>query len=122
MSLSTLAPTLDTQESLSDNKKAKNKLEWRRCGVDDFTPEEAAFFSALDAALKAAHKNTFYKATRMANGAISVQNQHAYIGKIKLRGRKTWMQYMTGLYNAETAEDEPLEEYIRLLRFWVKTA
>lgn len=90
--------------------------------MDGLTPEEAAFFSALDAALKAARKDTLYKITRMANGAISVQNRQAYIGKIKLKGRKTWMQYTVGLYNTKTVEDEPLEEYIRLLKYWVKTA
>lgn len=90
--------------------------------MDTLTREEEAFFSALDAALRAGHKSPEYEVTRLANGAISVKNRHAYIGKIKLKGRKTWMQYMTGLYNAQTAEDEPLEEYIRLLKYWVKTA
>lgn len=31
------------------------------------------------------------------------------------------MQYMTNLYNAEVAENRPLEEYIRLLKYWVRT-
>lgn len=85
-------------------------------------PEEERFFSALEAALSAGHKNGAYKITRMADGAISVQSRHAYLGKIKLQGRKTWMQYMTGLYNAEQVEDAPLDEYVRLLKYWVKIA
>lgn len=88
--------------------------------MDNLTPDEGAFFYALESALRAAHKCTEYTATRQANGAISVRNRHAYLGKIKLHGRKTWMQYMTGLYDAEVAENEPLEEYIRLLKYWVK--
>lgn len=86
------------------------------------TPEEIVFFEALDTALHAAGKSTYYKATRMANGALSVQNRHAYIGKIKLCGKKTWMQYMAGTYTTKTAEGLPLEEYIDLLKYWVKTA
>ena len=86
------------------------------------TPDEMAFFAALDAALKAAKKSPSYEVTRMANGALSVRSRRAYLGKVKLQGRKTWMQYMTGTYTSQTAEDEPLEEYIRLLKYWVKIA
>ena len=32
------------------------------------------------------------------------------------------MQYMTSLYNAEVAENCSLEEYIQLLKYWVRTA
>lgn len=86
------------------------------------TPDEVAFLAALDAALKAAKKSPSYEVTRMANGALSVRSRRAYLGKVKLQGRKTWMQYMTGTYTSQTAEDEPLEEYIRLLKYWVKIA
>lgn len=65
--------------------------------------------------------STYMSLTRMANGAISVSTSSAYIGKIRLQGRKTWMQYMTSLYNAEVAENLPLEEYIQLLKYWVRT-
>ena len=86
------------------------------------TPEEERFFAAFYDALQNSRKSTFFKLTRMADGAISVRNDRAYIGKIKLHGRKTWMQYLTGLYDAEVVENLPLEEYIKLLRYWVKTA
>ena len=86
------------------------------------TPDEVAFLAALDAALKAAKKSPSYEVTRMANGALSVRSRRAYLGKVKLQGRKTWMQYMTGPLTSKTAEDEPLEEYIRLLKYWVKIA
>lgn len=86
------------------------------------TPEETAFFEALDATLCAANKSTFYTATRMADGALSVSSSKAYMGKIKLQGRKTWMQYMTGLYNSHTLEDASLEDYIQMLKYWAKSA
>ena len=64
------------------------------------TPDEVAFLAALDAALKAAKKSPSYEVTRMANGALSVRSRRAYLGKVKLQGRKTWMQYMTGTYTS----------------------
>jgi hypothetical protein len=89
----------------------------------EVTPEENAFFAALERELRAAHKSTYYHATRMANGAISVtSDRRVYLGKIKLQGKKTWMQYMTSLYDADSVEDEPLEAYMELVRYWVKAA
>ena len=87
-----------------------------------FTEDEKRFLSALEAALMAARKSPTVEVTRMSNKALSVRSRRAYLGKIKLQGRKTWMQYMTGLYNAEVAENLPLEEYIKLLKYWVRTA
>lgn len=87
-----------------------------------FTEDEKRFFEAFEAALIAAKKSPAVTVTRMANKALSVRSRRAYIGKIKLQGRKTWMQYMTGLYDAEVAENLPLEEYIKLLKYWVRTA
>ena len=80
-----------------------------------FTEDEKRFFDALEAALVAARKSPAVNITRMADKALSVRSRHGYLGKIKLQGRKTWMQYMTSLYNAEVAENRPLEEYIQLL-------
>lgn len=87
-----------------------------------FTEDEKRFLEALEAALTAAKKSPVVDVTRMANKAISVRSRHGYLGKIKLQGRKTWMQYMTSLYNAEVAENLPLEEYIKLLKYWVRAA
>lgn len=87
-----------------------------------FTEDEKRFLEALEAALTAARKSPAVQVTRMANKALFVRSRHGYMGKIKLQGRKTWMQYMTGLYNAEVAENQPLEEYIKLLKYWVRTA
>lgn len=77
-----------------------------------FTEDEKRFLDALEAALVAARKSPAVNITRMADKALSVRSRHGYLGKIKLQGRKTWMQYMTSLYNAEVAENRPLEEYM----------
>lgn len=87
-----------------------------------FTEDEKRFLEALEAALTAAKKSPVVDVTRMANKALSVRSRHGYLGKIKLQGRKTWMQYMTSLYNAEVAENLPFEEYIKLLKYWVRAA
>lgn len=89
-----------------------------------FTEDEKRFLDALEAALVAARKSPAVNIniTRMADKALSVRSRHGYLGKIKLQGRKTWMQYMTSLYNAEVAENRPLEEYIQLLKYWVRAA
>lgn len=87
-----------------------------------FTEDEKRFLEALEAALTAAKKSPVVDVTRMANKALSVRSRHGYLGKIKLQGRKTWTQYMTSLYNAEVAENLPLEEYIQLLKYWVRAA
>lgn len=85
------------------------------------TPDEERFFWAFEDALMGQGLSTYMSLTRMANGAISVSTCSAYIGKIKLQGRKTWMQYMTSLYNAEVEENLSLEGYIQLLKYWVRT-
>ena len=84
--------------------------------------DEARFLSALDAALISAKKSPTFSITRMSNGALSVSSSKAYLGKIKLQGRKTWMQYMISTYHSESAEDRTLDEYIGLLKYWVKPA
>ena len=86
------------------------------------TPDEEAFLAALEVALRrGGRKSTDLTISRMANGVLSVNSSRAYLGKIKLQGRRTWMQYMTR-NDAESIEDAPLEEYIHHLNFWVRSA
>lgn len=85
------------------------------------TPDEEAFLAALEVALRRGRKSTDLTISRMANGVLSVNSSRAYLGKIKLQGRRTWMQYMTR-NDAESIEDAPLEEYIHYLSFWVRSA
>lgn len=77
--------------------------------------------AALEAALRQGHKSVALTISRMANGALSVNSPRAYMGKIKLQGRKTWMQYIAR-NDAESIEGAPLEEYIHHLSFWVRSA
>lgn len=89
----------------------------------DATPEELAFLSALEGALKVAHKSPVYSVRRMSNKALEVRaaNYH-YLGKIKLQGRKTWMQYPKRGGDFDTLEDATLQEYIALLPRWARLA
>ena len=68
------------------------------------TPDEECFFWAFEDALMGQGLSTYMSLTRMANGAISVSTSSAYIGKIRLQGRKTWMQYMTKIGRASCRE------------------
>lgn len=85
------------------------------------TPDEEAILAALEAALRQGHKSVALTISRMANGALSVSSPRAYLGKVKLQGRKTWMQYIVR-NDAKSIEGVPLEEYIHHLNFWVRSA
>lgn len=85
------------------------------------SPEEQKFFDGFREALVAANKSPYFKTTRMGDGAISVQTYSVYLGKIKLQGKTTWMQYMTSTYNSKVAENESVERYIELTKYWVRT-
>ena len=85
------------------------------------TPDEEACLAALEAALRQGHKSAALTISRMANGALSVNSPRAYMGKIKLQGHKTWMQYIVR-NDAKSIEGAPLEEYIHHLNFWVRSA
>ena len=56
----------------------------------------------------------------MSNKSFSVQYSHYPIGKIKLNGRKTYMQVLTGLNGIKELSDLPLEGYISYIPQWVK--
>lgn len=85
------------------------------------TDIEAAFFLTFEALLKSRRKSpSAIQVSRMADGALEVRSRRAYLGKVKLQGRRTYMQYMATLYDAEIAEDKTLEEYAALLKYWLK--
>lgn len=88
----------------------------------DATPEERYFLECLEKALIAAGKSPYFRVRRMSTKALSVNSERAYLGKIKLQGKTTWMQYLTGLYDAERVENRPLDEYVQLIKYWVKAA
>lgn len=86
------------------------------------TLEEKRFLFRLTSGLREARKDTKLQVRRMADGTLSVSSHRAYLGKIKLQGKKTWMQYPVNLYDVREAEDKTLEEYSQLLKYWVKFA
>lgn len=88
----------------------------------DATPEECYFLECLERALIAAGKSPYFRVRRMSTKALSVNSERAYLGKIKLQGKTTWMQYLTGLYGAERVENRSLDEYVQLIKYWVKAA
>ena len=86
------------------------------------TPEEEAFLNAVEEAVRQKRKKAVLLVTRMANGVLSVSTANAYLGKIKLQGKSTWMQYMVGLYNSKDVENATLDEYMQYIRYWVRSA
>lgn len=68
------------------------------------------------------HQNNLVKLVRlkrMSNKAIDFSYNSYPIGKIKLQGRKTWMQILTSLYEQERLEDVSSSEYIEAIDSWI---
>lgn len=59
------------------------------------------------------------KLRRMSSKAIDVSYNMYPIGKIKLLGKKTWMQVFRNLYDVELIEGN-LEVYINSIDLWIK--
>lgn len=85
------------------------------------TPDEEAFLAALEAALRQGHKSVALTISRHGQWRSLREQPRAYLGKVKLQGRKTWMQYIVR-NDAKSIEGAPLEEYIHHLNFWVRSA
>lgn len=71
---------------------------------------------ALDTRL---NPNCFYFEP-MSNKSFSVSYSGYPIGKIKLNGRKTYMQILKGLSGVKCFDDLSLEEYISHIPEWIK--
>lgn len=56
----------------------------------------------------------------MSNKSFSVQYSHYPIGKIKLNGKKTYMQVLSGLNGIKELSDLPVEGYISYIPQWIK--
>lgn len=85
------------------------------------TDDEDAFFRELvqqasDAKL---NPNLFYFEP-MSNKSFSVSYNSYPIGRIKLKGRKTYMQILKGLYGVKEEYDLSLEGYISYIPEWIK--
>lgn len=80
--------------------------------------QEELFFNALyDYLSPDENSNIFLE--RMGNGCISVFYATYPVGKIKLQGRKHWMQILKGLYTSKTIEGD-VENFITHVSDWEK--
>lgn len=80
--------------------------------------DEEVFIQAL---LIKLHQNNLKSVSlqRMSTKAISVDYNGYPIGKVKLQGKKTWMQILTGLYDHKNLENASLKEYIDSIDLWI---
>lgn len=78
--------------------------------------QEEQFFSELYNAL-APYKFSI-TLVRMSNGVLAVNCNSYPVGKIKLQGRKHWMQVLKGLYTTKIIEGNT-ENFIEHIPDWV---
>jgi len=80
--------------------------------------DEEVFIKAL---LLKLHQNNLKSVSlqRMSTKDISVNYSGYPIGKVKLQGKKTWMQILTGLHDHNKLENASLEEYIDSIDLWI---
>jgi hypothetical protein len=80
---------------------------------------EYLFFESLFSKLKSSNLNSTADMVRMSDGTLSVNYSGYPIGKIKLQGKKHWMQILKGLYGHETLEGT-VESFIPRIDDWIK--
>ncbi|WP_418302349.1 hypothetical protein [Lysinibacillus fusiformis] len=93
----------------------RNLIESKYC---DISNDEEVFINYLLFKLQQSNLKSV-NLTRMSTKAISVSYNGYPIGKIKLQGKKTWMQILTSLYDHSTLENVLLEEYIDSVDLWI---
>ena len=63
-----------------------------------------------------------FRFTRMSNGTINVDYDYFHnggcVGKVKLRGRKTYILYMKNLYDSDTVYGD-VDECIKVIDNWL---
>lgn len=90
--------------------------------VKPVIPDEETFIKETLKRFKEAGSNPIYlNFERLSNGCFNVKYKNGiYVGKVKLCGRKTFMQILNGLYGITLVENEPLDVYISNIDNWVK--
>ncbi|MDE7183600.1 MAG: hypothetical protein K2O40_03780, partial [Lachnospiraceae bacterium] len=83
----------------------------------DLNEQEQRFFNELKLALSDIKRNI--TAERMSSGVISVHSNTFYVGKIKLSGRKHWMQILRGQTQIKVIDGE-LDDFIQHIPDWVR--
>lgn len=82
--------------------------------------EDAFFLEVIKMAMAEKLNPHYFDFEPLSNKGFSVYYRGYYIGKIKLRGRSTYMQLLKGLYTNKTIENLSLEEYITNIPIWIK--
>lgn len=85
------------------------------CGVSE---EEEKFIHELLLRLSINKETKDIRLYRMSNKAISVNYNMYPLGKIRLQGRKTWMQILIDLYDHETINGT-LHDYLNGIDRWI---
>ena len=83
----------------------------------NFNEQEQMFFDELMKALT--DFSGVIRPQRMSNNALSVYYNSYPVGKIKLTGRKHWMQILKGLQTVKVIEGE-LDDFIQHIPEWIK--
>lgn len=79
---------------------------------------EEQFFEKLSSNLTET-ENSKILLFRMSDGTLSVEYNRYPIGKVKLQGRKHWIQVLKGSYTSKVIEGK-LEQLIPYIEQWVK--
>ncbi|SDF62076.1 hypothetical protein [Sporomusa acidovorans] len=83
--------------------------------------DENVFFKTLIMKLKESNLNPYNLYFElMSNKAFNVSYNGYPIGKIKLRGKKTYMQLLKGFYDNKGIKNKNVEEYIINISSWIK--
>lgn len=82
------------------------------------TDDEEKFIKALIAACNKIHMVSCLKLERLSNGTFNVWCNR-YVGKIKLHGKKTYMQILKGKYGIRTIENCSFNEYLSNISKWI---
>lgn len=82
--------------------------------------EEQVFIKQLLYKFVRQNEYRYLKLKRLSNKEIAVNYKNYPIGKIRLQGKKTWMQILKNLYDIEVIRDCKLEEYIDSIDLWLK--
>lgn len=85
--------------------------------LNDLSESEKFFFIELEKALSEINRSITME--RLSNGVISVYSNTYYVGKIKLSGRKHWMQILRGETQIKEIEGE-LDDFIQHIPDWVR--
>lgn len=83
----------------------------------NLSDQEALFFDKLKKALSEINRSITME--RLSNGVISVYSNTYYVGKIKLSGKKHWMQVLRGETQIKTIEGE-IDDFIQQIPNWIR--